>query len=84
MIEMLWKDIQTQYPDKWAILDNREMSGADIVSADLIGVCSDDEVAAKKDESIKKGHTYWFVRTTTTPFPSYIHASNVNIGVKLQ
>ena len=49
---MLWKDIQNKYPDKWAILDNREMSEADIVSADLIGVCSDDEVAAKKDESI--------------------------------
>ena len=81
---MLWKEIQAQYPDKWAILDNREMSGADIVSADLIGICSDEDVALKKAESMKNGHAYWFVRTTTTPFPSYIHANNVNVGVKQQ
>ncbi len=81
-MKMLWTDIQAQYPGKWAILADREMNGADIVSAELIDICDDDTVASKKAASKKAGDGYWFMRTTTTPVPAYIHVENAIFSAK--
>ena len=75
-MRMTWEDIQQKHPEVWAILDNIERDGADIVSAELIGICNDDNVAEKKAAARRSGKKYWFVRTTTTPVPAYIHVAN--------
>ena len=69
---MTWEEMVSAYPDKWVVVENADMDGADIVSGDVVEVMSDDDIIPFRIANQNKG--YKFYRTTEGDFYGIVDA----------
>lgn len=75
---MTWEEMVKQYPNKWVVLEDMEMEGADVISGNVVFVKSDDEIIPFRMKNQKKG--YGFYRTTEEDFYGIVDA-DISISV---
>ena len=69
---LTWEEMVKEYPDKWVVIKDAVMDGADIVSGTIVDVKSDDDIIPFRTKNQKKG--YRFYRTTEGGFYGIIDA----------
>ena len=60
-----WQELAKEFPDKWVVVENATLdSGGFIVSGNLIGVCSDNEIDDFVVSCYKEDKRISYERTT--------------------
>lgn len=59
-----WSIIESQYPDKWVILDDVTWNQGLVASAVVVAVCSDDNWEQVYIDYLKQGKDYAHIRTS--------------------
>ena len=70
--KMTWEEMVEKYPDRWVVIADAEMNGADLISGNVVGIKTDDEIIPYRIANQKKG--FKFYRTTEGEFYGVIDA----------
>lgn len=79
---LTYDEMVERYPGKWVFVKNPEKRGPDVVSGEVICVCSDDEYTAKFIEIRHSGINFDKFRTTHDFYGGFIYAENLETTIE--
>lgn len=79
---MTFEEMKEKYPGKWVFVKNAEADGPNVLSGEIICVCSDDEYGNKMVEMLRSGIDFKKFRTTHDFFGGLIYAENASTTIE--